>query len=128
MVSKKSMRKCLWCSVVMMVLFGCTKPLPLLEGVDQAVWKEDKNACTGKRWAMVTQLEKQKDKLLALSEDDIVAVLGKPDQNELYKRNQKFFYYFVQPAPSCQHDTVSAKRLAIRFNAMGLAKEVAVEN
>ncbi|MBL0744207.1 hypothetical protein [Chryseolinea lacunae] len=123
------MRKCLSCSVVMMLMmWGCTKPLPSLEGIDQALWKKDKNACAGKRWAMVTQIERQKDKLLALSEDDIVAVLGKPDQNELYKRNQKFFYYFVQPAPACQQDTVGAKRLAIRFNAMGLAKEVAVEN
>ncbi len=70
----------------------------------------------------------QQDKLLALEELQIVELLGKPDQNELYKRNQKFFYYYLQPSRECNPgDTLSPKRLSIRFNAMGLAKEVAIE-
>ena len=58
----------------------------------------------------------------------IVKLLGRPDQNELSTRNQKFFYYFLEPAPACgtATDSLSA-RLSIRFNAVGLAKEVAIE-
>jgi hypothetical protein len=58
----------------------------------------------------------------------VVELLGRPDQNELYTRNQKFYYYFIQPAPDCggSKDSISS-RLVIRFNAMGLAKEVSVE-
>jgi len=124
------MRRWLWLSVVVVgsLLGSCGKALPTLDGVDLAAWKDDKNACGDKRMAMAALIEQQKDKLLALSEDDIVAVLGKPDQNELYKRNQKFFYYFVQPAPACASATSGTKRLAIRFNAMGLAKELAIED
>ncbi len=71
----------------------------------------------------------QHDKLLALEELQIVELLGKPDQNELYKRNQKYFYYYLQSSKECNtgDSTLLPKRLSIRFNAMGLAKEIRVE-
>ena len=31
----------------------------------------------------------------------IISMLGKPDENELYKRNQKFYYYFIQSSKIC---------------------------
>ena len=76
---------------------------------------------------MVTQLNEQREKLKGLSEDGILKLLGKPDQNELYKRNQKFFYYFVEPSGKCDSTKTKAKRLSIRFNAMELAKDVVIE-
>ena len=76
---------------------------------------------------MTESIVSQKNKLLALSEKQVVALLGKPDQNELYKRNQKFYSYFITPASSCNHATTTAKVLRVRFNAMGLAKEVNIE-
>lgn len=110
------------------IFVSCGKDIPTLEGVDQQMWKEDKNGCGNKRSAMQDALTNQKDKLLALEELQIVELLGKPDQNELSERNQKFFYYFLQPSKACNSaDTLAPKRLAIRFNAMGLAKEVAIE-
>jgi hypothetical protein len=58
----------------------------------------------------------------------IVRLLGKPDRNELFTRNQKFFEYYLQPSPECNADSAgTAMKLVVRFNAMGLAKEVAVE-
>lgn len=96
--------------------------------MDLQVWKDDKLACGSKRTAMIETIEGQAEKLLALNEQEIISLLGKPDENELYKRNQKFFYYFLQPSPSCENsETVDPKKLVIRFNAVGLAKEVAVE-
>lgn len=107
---------------------ACDKPLPTLEGMDLEQWQQDKNACGNHRAAMRGAIDREKEKLLALKQMQIVALLGKPDQNELYSRNQKFFYYFIEPAPACSGATdSSAEKLVIRFNAMGLAKEVSVE-
>lgn len=76
---------------------------------------------------MIESIEKQKEKLLALNEKQIVKLLGKPDQNELYKRNQKFFSYFLTAAPACDLQLTSTKILIIRFTAMGVANEVNIE-
>jgi hypothetical protein len=46
----------------------------------------------------------------------------------LYKRNQKFYYYFITPGPACDSmERSTEERLVIRFNAMGLANEILVE-
>lgn len=91
-------------------------------------WREDRNGCAGVRAGEIAKMEHQKGKLLGLSELDIVKVLGKPDVNELSKRNQKFYYYYIESGPACgalkESNPVA---LAIRFNAMGLAKEVRLE-
>jgi hypothetical protein len=114
--------------LLLVILSSCGKSLPVLDGVDPITWKNDKNACAGKRLEMIEGIRAQKEKLLALSELEIVELLGKPDQNELYKRNQKFYYYFVQPSVECDSSNADhPTRLVIRFNAMGLAKEISVE-
>ncbi len=105
---------------------GCGNPLPKLENMDLQEWHSDKDGCLNKRSVMEASLANQKDKLLALTEKQIISLLGKPDQNELYSRNQKFYTYFLTPAPSCASYQNSSKTLIIRFNAMGLAKEVSL--
>lgn len=115
--------------LIAFVFNSCGKSLPALDGIDLQSWKEDKNGCLNKRSSMQASIVSQQDKLLALDELQIVELLGKPDQNELYKRNQKFYYYYLQPAGDCNpaDSTITPKRLLIRFNAMGLAKEVQIE-
>jgi hypothetical protein len=114
--------------VSLLFLFSCGKSLPTFEDIDLQAWKDDKKACHGTRSSMMRAMESQSKKLLALSEQEVIALLGKPDENELYKRNQKFYYYFVQPSATCTNDsTQNPKKLVIRFNAVGLAKEVSVE-
>ena len=76
---------------------------------------------------MADKMVAQKNDLLALSETDIITLLGKPDQNELYKRNQKFYKYYFQKGPGCADDSTASKSITFRFNAMGLAKEIVVE-
>ena len=92
-------------------------------------WRSDRNACDGARINTRDNFIKQKDKLLALSESDMVSALGTPDIQELSKRNQKFYYYYLEPHGDCAGaDTLSKPmRIAIRFNAIGLAKEVRIE-
>lgn len=123
------MSTCRRLSILLVFLFfSCDKPLPSLEGVDLDRWKEDKNACDNRRIFMREAIDREKEKLLSLDQMQIVKLLGKPDQNELLSRNQKFFYYFLNPAPVCPAASDSgAEKLVIRFNAMGLAKEVFIE-
>lgn len=124
------MHKFRWLSFVAIALtiFSCGKSLPVLEGVDQHSWKEDKNGCDNKRSEMKAAIKNEKDKLLALDEMQIVSLLGRPDRNELFKRNQKFFLYFIEPSTDCVSDSLNnPMKLVVRFNAMGLAKEVAIE-
>jgi hypothetical protein len=106
---------------------SCSEKLPGVEGIDMTLWQRDTDACTGVRATTIEKLGGQKEKFLGLSEMDIVTIFGKPDQNELYKRNQKFYYYFLQPAPACPNASDGAQRLVFRFNAMGLAKEISIE-
>ena len=113
--------------VFLLLAASCGKPLPTLEGIDLKQWKDDKNGCHLYRWKTMKQLDTQKDKLLSLPEDEILKLLGRPDQNELYRRSEKFFKYFLEPGPICRRDS-SETILSIRFNAVGLAKEVEVEN
>lgn len=119
-----------WHSLIALsvVLFSCGKPLPELRGIDTKSWKEDKGACNHLRSTMIEAMKAEKEKLLALDEMQIVELLGRADENELYTRNQKFFYYYLEPSPLC--DSLKGKdaaRLVIRFNAVGLAKEVSLE-
>lgn len=108
--------------------FACNNPLPRLEGVDSERWSHDKNACGDARASMRDAIDKEKEKLLGLNQMEIVKLLGRPDQNELSKRNEKFFYYYLQPSPDCGPGADStASRLVIRFNAVGLAKEALIE-
>lgn len=126
---KNSMPNYRWLSFILLIAFSCGKPLPVLEGFQSYAWKEDRDGCSGKRTSMGENLKKEKQKLLALSEMDIVEILGRPDQNELLRRNQKFYTYFIEPSVNCKENpgTQKAKRLVVRFNAMGLAKEVTIE-
>jgi hypothetical protein len=117
-----------WLSLFLFIVcISCDKPLPELEGLDTRRWQEDKNGCNNFRVTMREVIDREKEKLLGLDQIQIVKILGRPDQNELTTRNQKFFYYFLEPGPACKASDSAAARLSIRFNAVGLAKEVAVE-
>ena len=112
---------------LLVLLTSCGKNLPAFDNLDLELWKKDKDGCNGFRFETHEALKSNLEKLKGLSEMDIVNLLGSPDQNELYKRNQKFYTFFIQSSASCSHPVESPLKLVIRFNAMGLAKEVTVE-
>lgn len=122
------MQRYSWLNLVLILLLmgSCGKPLPTLDNINLETWKGDLNGCNGKRLEMQQSVTEQKDKLLALDEKQLIKLLGRPDQNELYKRNQKFYTYFISPAPSCNSSSSGSVKLIVRFNAMGLANEVTV--
>lgn len=111
-----------------LIISSCGRPLPTLENVDLKQWGDDRNGCSGLRSKMIDAIRLQKAKLLGLNEQQVITLLSRPDQNELYKRNQKFYYYFLQPSQACSSDhSEHALQFVIRFNAMGIAKETSIE-
>jgi hypothetical protein len=112
--------------VLFIALAGCGKSLPEMKDVDLAQWKGDRNGCGGYRAANEAALLHTLPQLRGLKEMQLISMLGRPDENELYQRNQKYFYYWLRGAPACP-DTAQAVRLSVRLNAMGYAKEVILE-
>jgi outer membrane protein assembly factor BamE (lipoprotein component of BamABCDE complex) len=114
-------------SLLIFILLACSGPSPSFEGIDWTVWKEDADACKNQRAQYIEPLSRQLGKLKGLSEMEVVKLMGKPDQNELYKRNQKFYHYFLKPGLPCAKSDSGVSKLTVRFNAIGLAKEVSIE-
>ncbi len=120
-------RQSLVSTLFILLISGCGRSAPALT-IDLKQWTEDRNGCLGLRSKMITVMDREKEKLLGLTEQQIITLLSRPDQNELYKRNQKFYYYYLEPSQQCVAATAGhAMQLVIRFNAMGVAKEVSIE-
>lgn len=116
-----------WITALIFIGISCGNNENVLEGVDMQSWKQDRGGCKNLRAGMITSLEEQRNKLLRLSEMEIVELLGKPDENELYVRSQQFYRYFLEPGPSCGIANENARVLVVRFNALGICHEVTVE-
>jgi len=55
--------------------------------------------------------------------------MGRPDKNELYRRQQKFYIYYLEPGSLCKESNQasdSASYLSLRFNATGIVNEIFV--
>ena len=113
----------------LLLLLACNNSTQLT-GIDKERWAEDPNGCKGLRMEMYDDLKKNLENIKGSTQTELVELLGKPDMNELYKRSQKFFIYHLSPHKSCNSDTTVTDNvyLSIRFNAMGLAKEVLIYN
>jgi hypothetical protein len=108
-------------------MLSCSRPLPAIESVNLQKWKSDRNGCTGYRDSTRELLMQQKHKLTGLTENQILELFGKPDAAELYKRNQKFYYYQLRSDTLCNPPSDGSLKLSLRFNAIGRLKEIAVE-
>jgi hypothetical protein len=108
------------------LVLSCSKK-PAFKQFDAAAWSSDAHGCNGIRKGLTENLLKERDQLLARDEMEVFKVLGKPDAHEIYKRSEKFFYYSIDPDSTCARESEHAKKLVIRFNAVGLAKEIVVE-
>ena len=105
------------------LLLACAPPVPEIPGFSPAAWTADPQGCTGKRMELAAALKAGIPLLLAQPEPGIMAVLGKPERVELYKRNQKLFHYYLSGGPACPAGD-STTEVVVRFNAMGRAKEI----
>lgn len=117
-----------FCFIFLLLLFSCNHQKIEIENFNEEIWKKDYNGCERNRVSIAKILYGQREKLLNKSEKEILSSLGKPDKNELYNRNQKFYIYSISPNENCTDNPQKGAYLQIRFNALGRSNEVLLIN
>ncbi len=107
----------------LLFLLGCGSS-PNLGDFDSKLWKSDVKGCSGQRVSQAKEIDEIKSELLGLHHKKIVKILGPPEEQELYKRSQNYYSYFVDPGTDCDSSTQNPRKLVIRFTALGIANEV----
>ncbi|GAB3324458.1 hypothetical protein ACFQT0_16300 [Hymenobacter humi] len=108
------------------LLTGCGHALPELPGFDAATWRSDPYACRNLRRAAVPALLKGKEQLYEARANDVTALLGQPDEEELRAGTEKVYYYYLEPGTQCEprHARSGAACLSLRFGPIGTVTEV----
>lgn len=114
------MRLC--CLVVVMIFTACSSEK--IKNFDSEKWKNDLKGCKNERLQLVETLEAQKEQLMGLSQAQIVALLGKPDAQELLKRNAKTFTYYLSEGVQCGKGSKEGVALIIHFGALNYVSEI----
>lgn len=116
--------------VLLLLIAACSGKKVVIKDFNNEIWKQDKLGCKDLRSDLYKILLDNKQLLLGLRETELIDFLGRPDQTELYTRNQKFYFYQLSPGPQCG-DTYADRepaRLSFRFNATGLVNEITLYN
>ena len=127
------MKKPLIISLILLTFFfSCTTHSPEIDGMDYKKWKSDNYGCDGERMNLVGLIHENKDKFLRFNQNQLIDILGKPDNQTLYTRGQTIFYYYIKYHQKCEdmetkNDEENIK-LEIRFDALNRSKEVYVHN
>ena len=109
-----------------LLLSGCSNDISV--SFDSESWKSDTYGCKEKRIKLYKEIIGYQNEILGITNNQIIRILGKPERNELYRRNQKFFIYHISPASKCSYAyNGEALFLFVRFNAVGLSQEVFVQ-
>lgn len=103
---------------------GCYKQL-LMEGFEKEKWKDYFTNCSTYRLDIADHVVNNQTVLLEGTQNEVESLLGRPDEHELYERNQKYFHYRLNPPDSCG-SYAALSYLSIRFNAIGRANLVQV--
>jgi len=111
---------------VILFVIGCSSEISVSFNAES--WKLDTHGCKEKRIELYKGIIGYQNEILGLTNKQIIRILGKPERNELYRRNQKFFIYHISPATRCSLTyNGDALFLFVRFNAVGLSQEVFVQ-
>ena len=108
------------------LLSGCGHALPRVAGFDAATWRADPYACKDQRRAGVSALIQAKEQLYEARADDVNALLGPPDEEELRAGTEKVYYYYLEPGSQCNagHARSGAPCISLRFGPLGTVTEV----
>lgn len=112
-----------------LLLVGCGHALPQLPGFDAATWRADPYACRNQRRAAVPALARNRERLYEARADDVTALLGPPDEEELRANTEKVYYYYLEPGTQCEarHARSGAACISIRFGPIGTVTEVLID-
>ena len=106
--------------------------IPNIEGMDYSLWKSDLYGCNSDRENLINLIISNKEKFLRFNQNQMIDILGKPENQTLYSRGQTFFYYYIKYHPSCGEKNALSDseqiKLEIRFDALNRSKEIYVYN
>ncbi len=111
---------------ITLCLASC-KETPILENFNSPAWKSDHLGCKGQRHKEMPSLTIQKEKLKRLGQNQIMALLGRPDLQELAPRNQRTYVYYYKQGHQCEGGKINIKQdviLRIRFDALDRVNEI----
>ena len=108
---------------LLFLLSQCGPPPKEFASFDRAAFAADRNGCQGVRQARQAELERIRRDLRGLSQDQILAVLGKPDRQRLGKRNGKQYIYFLAPGSQCDPTASPARTLVLYYSALEIVTE-----
>ena len=115
-----------------LLICSCTTKSPKIDGLDYNGWILDKYGCTGKRLEMVSLIDSNKKKFLRFNQNQIIDILGRPENQTLFTRSQTIFYYYIQHNFACEDQEVKQEdeqiKLEIRFDALNRSKSLYVHN
>tara|TARA_Y100000590_G_scaffold195039_1_gene221513 strand:+ start:314 stop:700 length:387 start_codon:yes stop_codon:yes gene_type:complete len=118
--------------IVLTFFFSCTTNFPKIDGMDYMKWKTDNYGCGGDRMNLIGLIHENKDKFLRFNQNQLIDILGKPDNQTLYTRGQTIFYYYIKYHQKCENTETRNDeeniKLEIRFDALNRSKEVYVHN
>lgn len=115
-----------WLLLATGLLAGCGHALHEVPGFQAAAWRADPYACRNQRAALLPPLLAARAQLLEARADDVTALLGHPDEEELLVQTEKVYAYYLQPGAQCgpRHPRSAAPRLRLRFGPLGTLTEV----
>ncbi len=124
----KEVLNCLMLASFAISFLGCNA-VPELVNFDRDLWMSDPQGCKNLRISAFQNFTEDKDQFIGLTERDIVRLLGKPDRQELYKRNQKFYFYYISPGGQCEGtQTARGQQIYLRISATQRITEVNRKN
>ena len=81
---------------------------------------------------MARLITENKEKFFRYRQNQIIYILGKPDNLTLYERGQTIYFYYIMFHPNCSEVPYRAEeervKLEIRFDALNRSKEIFVYN
>ncbi|MBW7467365.1 hypothetical protein K0O23_09810 [Pontibacter aydingkolensis] len=112
-----------------LLLTACGVP-DSLKGFDSETWKNDRYACNGQRQKLTGEFEKIRRELYGKKEYVVRNLLGKPDSESLLERNQRIYYYYLEPGSQCDDRSKlsEANWVEVRINPTGKVSEVTFKN
>lgn len=119
------MKKYFLFSLMLPLLLSCSEPTRLA-GFDSDKWQQDKKGCQNQRRQMIPDFEKIRRELYGRPEAEVKDILGKPDAEQLMRRGQRIFIYYLEPGAQCneRNKLSEANRAEVRFNALSKVSEI----
>ena len=105
---------------------SCGHALPTIQGFEATAWRADPYGCQGRRAALLPPLLAARAQLYEARADDITALLGHPDEEELQAQTEKVYYYYLTPGAQCgpRHPHTTGPRLSLHFGPLGTVTEI----